>query len=48
MHCETFEEINIEKALINNYDLMADGQIVEDTKVIKKKEAGRCLYLYNG
>ena len=29
MHCETFEEINIEKSLINNYDLMADGQIVE-------------------
>ena len=29
MHCETFEEINIEKTLINNYDLMADGQIVE-------------------
>ena len=29
MHTETFEEINIEKELINNYDLMADGQIVE-------------------
>ena len=29
MHCETFEEINIEKSLINNYDLMADGQVVE-------------------
>ena len=29
MHTETFEEINIEKSLINNYDLMADGQIVE-------------------
>ena len=29
MHTETFEEINIEKTLINNYDLMADGQIVE-------------------
>ena len=25
----TYEEINIEKELINNYDLMADGQIVE-------------------
>ena len=29
MHTETFEEINIDKALITNYDLMADGQIVE-------------------
>ena len=29
MHTETFEEINIDKNLINNYDLMADGQIVE-------------------
>ena len=29
MHTETFEEINIEKSLIENYDLMADGQIVE-------------------
>ena len=29
MHTETFEEINIEKSLITNYDLMADGQIVE-------------------
>ncbi len=29
MHTETFEEINIEKSLINNYDLMADGQVVE-------------------
>ena len=29
MHCETFEEINIDKNLIENYDLMADGQIVE-------------------
>ena len=26
---ETFEEINIDKNLIDNYDLMADGQIVE-------------------
>ncbi len=26
MHTETFEEINIDKNLINNYDLMADGQ----------------------
>ena len=26
---ETFEEINIDKNLINNADLMADGQIVE-------------------
>ena len=26
---ETFEEINIDKNLITNYDLMADGQIVE-------------------
>ncbi len=26
---EAFEEINIEKSLINNYDLMSDGQIVE-------------------
>ena len=25
MHTETFEEINIDKNLINNYDLMADG-----------------------
>ena len=29
MHTETFEEINIDKNLIDNYDLMADGQIVE-------------------
>ena len=29
MHTETFEEINIDKNLITNYDLMADGQIVE-------------------
>ena len=29
MHTETFEEINIDKNLIQNYDLMADGQIVE-------------------
>jgi hypothetical protein len=29
MHTETFEEINIDKRLINNADLMADGQIVE-------------------
>ena len=29
MHTETFEEINIDKNLINNSDLMADGQIVE-------------------
>ena len=29
MHTETFEEIIIDKNLINNYDLMADGQIVE-------------------
>lgn len=29
MHTETFEEINIDKNLINNYDLMADGQVVE-------------------
>ncbi len=29
MHTETFEEINIEKTLINNYDLITDGQIVE-------------------
>ena len=29
MHTETFEEINIEKNLITNFDLMADGQIVE-------------------
>ena len=29
MHTETFEEINIDKDLITNYDLMADGQIVE-------------------
>ncbi|MFR9650334.1 MAG: elongation factor P [Rikenellaceae bacterium] len=29
MHTETFEEINIEKELITNFDLMADGQIVE-------------------
>ena len=29
MHTETFEEINIDKNLINNADLMADGQIVE-------------------
>ncbi len=29
MHTETFEEINIDKDLIDNYDLMADGQIVE-------------------
>ncbi|MFI3304982.1 MAG: elongation factor P [Rikenellaceae bacterium] len=29
MHTETFEEINIEKDLITNYDLMADGEIVE-------------------
>ena len=29
MHTETFEEINIDKALITNYDLMADGQIIE-------------------
>ena len=29
MHTETFEEINIDKNLIENYDLMADGQIVE-------------------
>ena len=29
MHCETFEEINIDKNLIENYDLMADGQVVE-------------------
>ena len=29
MHTETFEEINIDKNLISNYDLMADGQIVE-------------------
>ena len=29
MHTETFEEINIEKSLINNYDLITDGQIVE-------------------
>ena len=29
IHTETFEEINIDKNLINNYDLMADGQIVE-------------------
>ena len=28
MHTETFEEINIDKNLITNYDLMADGQIV--------------------
>lgn len=29
MHTETFEDINIEKDLITNYDLMADGQVVE-------------------
>ncbi len=29
MHTETFEEINIDKNLITNYDLMADGQVVE-------------------
>ena len=29
MHTETFEEINIDKNLINNYDLITDGQIVE-------------------
>ena len=29
MHTETFEEINIDKNLITNYALMADGQIVE-------------------
>lgn len=29
MHTETFEEINIDKKLIDNADLMADGQIVE-------------------
>ena len=29
MHTETFEEINIDKNLLTNYDLMADGQIVE-------------------
>ena len=29
MHTATFEEINIDKKLINNADLMADGQIVE-------------------
>ena len=33
MHTETFEEINIDKNLIDNYDLMADGQIVEDMEV---------------
>ena len=26
MHTETFEEINIDKDLITNYDLMADGR----------------------
>ena len=29
MHTETFEEINIDRNLINNYDLITDGQIVE-------------------
>ena len=29
MHTETFEEINIDKNLITNYDLMADGPIVD-------------------
>ena len=29
MHTETFEEINIDKNLINNYDLITDGQVVE-------------------
>ncbi len=29
MHTETFEEITIPKEMINNADLMADGQIVE-------------------
>ena len=29
MHTETFEELNISKEMIQNYDLMADGQIVE-------------------
>ena len=29
MHTETFEDITIPKELIENYDLMADGQIVE-------------------
>lgn len=29
MHTETFEEITIEKDMINNVDLMNDGQIVE-------------------
>ena len=29
IHTETFEEINIDQNLINNYDLITDGQIVE-------------------
>jgi elongation factor P len=29
MHTETFEEITIDKGMINNADLMTDGQIVE-------------------
>ena len=29
MHTETFEEITIDKAMIENADLMTDGQIVE-------------------
>ena len=29
MHTETFEDINIDKNLIENWDLMTDGQIVE-------------------
>ena len=31
MHTETFEEITIDKAMIENADLMTDGQIVEVT-----------------
>lgn len=29
MHTETYDEITIDKSLINNVDLMTDGQIVE-------------------
>lgn len=29
MHCETFEQIHIDRALIDNSDLMKEGQVVE-------------------